>query len=68
MVAKLESLERSNDVEIKMICVCSIDSLFINVKIDDKRTEEESSLVIRRSRDSEGENLMKSLLKVGLKR
>ena len=48
---------RSNDEEIKMIGVSSIDSLFSNVKLDDNGTEEESTLSRRRPHDSEGEKL-----------
>ena len=49
-----------------MIGVSSIDSLFCKIKIDDKGTEEESTLVRRRPHNSEGENLDKKLLKMGL--
>ena len=40
-----------------MIGVSSIDFLFSKVKIDEKGTGEESTLVRRRPDDSEGENL-----------
>ena len=63
--AKREFLEKaippgfyhSNDEDIKMIGVSSIDSLFSNIKLDEKGTEEESTLARRRSHNSEGENL-----------
>ena len=51
-----------------MIGVSSIDSLFSNIKIDDKGTEVESTLARRRPNDLEGENLDEKLMKVGLKR
>ena len=66
MAAKPESLGDSNDEEIKMIGVSSIDSLFSNVKIDDKRTEEESTLARRRPHDSEGEKLDEKITKLYL--
>ena len=44
-----------------MIGVSSIDSLFSKVKIDEKGTGEESTLVIRRPDDSEGENLVEKI-------
>ena len=37
-----------NDEDLKMIGVSSIDSLFSKIKIDEKGTEEESTLVKRR--------------------
>jgi septation ring formation regulator EzrA len=40
MAAKPESLEHSNDDDIKMIGFSSIDSLFSNIKLDEKGTEE----------------------------
>ena len=40
-----------------MIGVSSIDSLFSNIKLDEKGTEEESTLARRRLHNSEGENL-----------
>ena len=57
MAAKPESLECSNDEDIKMIGVSSIDSLFSNIKLDEKGTEEESTLARRRPHNLEGENL-----------
>ena len=47
---------RKSDEDLKMIGVSSIDSLFSKVKIDEKGTGDESSLVRRRPDDSEGEN------------
>ena len=41
-----------------MIGVSYIDSLFSKIKIDEKGTREESTLVRRRPYDSEGENLI----------
>jgi hypothetical protein len=71
--AKIEFLERefsndcfhNNDVDVIMIGVSSIDSLFTKVKIDDKGTEEESTLVRRRPDNSEGENLDEKIDKNG---
>ena len=57
-----------SDEDLKVIGVSSIGSLFSKIKIDEKGTREESSLVRRRPYDSEGENLVKKLIKVGLKR
>ena len=48
-----------------MIGVSSIDSLFGNVKLDEKRTEEESTLVRERPHNSEGENLVENFDKSG---
>ena len=59
---------RKNDEDLKMIGVSSIDSLFIKVKIDEKGTGEESTLARRRPDDSEGEILLRKLIKVGLER
>ena len=72
--AKREFLEKAfssdyfhnNDEDLKMIGVCSIDSLFSNVKIDDKWTEEESTLVRGHPNDLEGENLNKKMMKLDL--
>ena len=50
-----------------MIGVSSIDSLFSKIQIDDKGTEEESTIARRRPDNSEGV-LMKKLIKVGLER
>src|SRR3989337_2943711 len=74
--AKRECLERAfssdcfhkNDEDLKVIGVSSIDSLFSMIKVDDKGTEEESTLARRRPNDSEGENLDEKKLKVGLER
>ena len=46
-----------SDEDLKVIGVSSIDSLFSNIKLDDKGTEEESNLFRRRPDNSEGENL-----------
>ena len=48
-----------------MIGVSSIDSLFHNVKLDGKRTEEESTLVRRCPHDSEAEKLGDKITKSG---
>ena len=48
-----------------MIGVSSIDSLFSKIKIDDKGTEEESTLARRRPDNSEGENLVEKIDKSG---
>ena len=48
-----------------MIGVSSIDSLFIKIKIDEKGTGEESTLVRRRPDNSEGENLVEKIDKSG---
>ena len=44
-----------------MIGVSSIDSLFSKVKIDEKGTGEESTLVTRHPDNSEGENLIEKI-------
>ena len=54
---------RKSDEDLKMIGVYSIDSLFSKVKIDEKGTGEESTLVRKRPDNSEGK-----LIKSGLKR
>ena len=59
---------RSNVEDIKMIGVSSIDSLFSNIKLDERGTEEESSSARRRPHNSEGENLNEKIDKVGLER
>jgi hypothetical protein len=56
---------RSNDEDIKMIGVSSINSLFSNIKLDEKGTEEESTLAKRRPHNSEGENLDEKIDKSG---
>ena len=56
MAAKPESLP-SNDEDIKMIGVTPIESLFNNIKLDEKGTEEESTLVRRSPNCLEGDNL-----------
>ena len=74
--AKREFLEKAfsseffhkSDEDLKMIGVSSIDSLFSKVKIDEKGTGEESTLARRRPDDSEGEILLRKLIKVGLER
>ena len=48
---------RSNDEDIKMFSVSSIDSLFSHIKLDEKGIEEESTLARRCSHNSDGENL-----------
>ena len=48
-----------------MIGVSPIDSLFSKIKIDDKGTEEESTLVRRHPNNSEGENLVEKIDKSG---
>ena len=65
MAAKPESLALSNDEDIKMIGVSSIDSLFSNIKLNEKGTEEESTLVRMHPHNSEGENLDKKIDKSG---
>ena len=40
-----------------MIGIYSIDSLFSNIKLDDKGIQDESTLARRRPHNSEGENL-----------
>ena len=61
MAAKPISFEDNNDEDLKMIGVSSIDSLFSKLKIDDKETEEESTLGRRRPNISEGENLVEKI-------
>ena len=48
-----------------MIGVSSIDSLFSKIKIHEKGTEEESTLVGRHPDNSEGENLVEKIDKSG---
>ena len=48
-----------------MIGVSSIDSLFSKIKIDEKGTREESTLVRRRPGNSEGKNLVEKIDKSG---
>ena len=57
-----------SDEDLKMIGVSCIGSLFSKIKIDEKGTGEESTLVRRHPYDSEGENLVEKIDKVGLKR
>ena len=52
---------RKSDEDLKMIGVCSIDSLFSKVKIDEKGTGEESTLGRRRPNISEGGNLVEKI-------
>ena len=64
--AKREFLEKAfssdcfhkSDEDLKMIGVYSIDSLFNKINIDNKGTEEESTLARRHPDISEGENLV----------
>jgi hypothetical protein len=56
---------RSDDEDIKMMVVASIDSLFSNIKLAEKGTEDESTLVSRSSHNSKGENLDKKIDKSG---
>ena len=65
MAAKPISLEDKNDEDLKMIGTTPIDSLFSKVKIDNKGTGEESTLVIRRPDNLEGENLIEKSDKSG---
>ena len=44
-----------------MIGVSSIDSLFSKVQLDDKGTEEESTLARMRPDNAEGENLVEKI-------
>ena len=72
--AKRELLERvfstdcfhNNDEDLKMIGVSSIDSLFSNIKLDDKWTEEESTLAREHHHNSKGENLVENIDKSGV--
>jgi hypothetical protein len=59
---------RSNDEDIKMIGVTPIESLFSNIKIEEKGTEEESTLDRRSPNCLEGDNLNDKNEKVGLER
>ena len=68
MAAKPISLEDKSDYDFKMIGISSIDSLFSKIKIDEKGIGEESTLARRHPDNSEGENLDKKLIKVGLER
>ena len=61
MVVKPISLEDKSDEDLKMIGVSSIDSLFTKIKIDQKGTEEESTLARRRPDNLEGENLVEKI-------
>ena len=71
--AKREFLEKAvssdyyhkSDEDLKVIGVCSIDSLFSKFKIDEKGTGEESTLVRRRPNNSEGENLVEKIYESG---
>jgi hypothetical protein len=72
--SKREMLEKAfssdcfhkNDEDLKMIGTTPIDSLFSKTKIDNKGTGEESTLVIRRPDNSEGENLVEKIDKSGI--
>ena len=65
MASKPVSLEDKSDEDLKMIGVSCIDSLFSKVKIDEKGTREESTLVRRHPDSSEGENLVEKIGKSG---
>ena len=54
-----------SDEDLKVIGVSSIDSLFSKINIDNKGTEEESTLARRRPNNSEGENLLEKIDKSG---
>ena len=54
-----------SDEDLKMIGVSSIDSLFSKINIDNKGTEEESTLGRRRPDNSEGENHVEKIDKSG---
>jgi hypothetical protein len=58
MAAKPESHSlTSDDEDIKMIGTTPIESLFSNIKFDEKGTGDESTLVRRRPNCSEGDDL-----------
>lgn len=71
--AKQESLEKSlplgfyhnHDEDLKMIGTCPIESLFSNVKIDNKGTGDESALSRRRPNCSEGDDANEKVEKGG---
>jgi hypothetical protein len=52
-------------VDVKMIGVSSIVSLFSNINLVEKETEEESTLVRMRLHNLEGENLDEKIAKSG---
>jgi hypothetical protein len=54
-----------SDEDLKIIGVSSIDSLFSKIKIDEKGTGDESTLVRRRPDNLEGENLVEKFDKSG---
>ena len=74
--AKREFLEKAfssdysckSDEDLKMVGVSSIGFFFSKVKNDEKGNGEESTLGIRRPNISEGEILLRKLMKVGLER
>ena len=68
MAAKPISLEDKSDEDLKMIGVSSIDSLFSKIKIDEKGTEEESTLARGVPIIWRVKTLLKKLIKVGLER
>ena len=68
MAAKPISLEDKSDEDLKMISVSSTDSLFSKVNIDEKGTGEESTLARRRPVIRRVKILLRTLIKVGLKR
>ena len=49
-----------------MIGVSPIEPLFSNIKIDEKGTDDESTLARRHSNCSKGDNLNEKMIKVGL--
>ena len=61
MAAKLESFALGNDEDIKIIGVTPIESLFSDIKLDEKWNEEESTLARRCPHSWEGENLTEKI-------
>jgi hypothetical protein len=59
---------RNHDEDIKMIGVTPIESLFSNIKLDEKGTGDESTLARRRPNCSEGDDLNDKNDKSGLER
>ena len=57
-----------SDEDLKMIGVSSIDSFLSKIKLDDKGTNGESTLARRHPDNSEGEKLLRKLIKMGLER
>jgi hypothetical protein len=62
------SFHENNDEDLKVIDVTPIESLFYNINLCKYGTGYESTLARRRPNDSEGENLVEKIDKVGLKR